>query len=113
MDPDRLDLSALDPSREADRWEGLVKAVLARGARPAPASRVLVAIAASWRPMLAIAAALVALAWAPALLAGAGRPAAAAGAADPVLSTTSWMLQDEAPATAEAIAAMGADRAAR
>ena len=114
MDPDRLDLSALDPSRDEERWETLVRAVVAsRSAAATPATQVLFQLVSSWRPVLALAAAAVALAWAPAILTARERSAPPAAIADPVLSTTTWMLREQAPATAEVVAAMGARNAAR
>jgi hypothetical protein len=117
MDPDRLDLSALDPTHDRVRWEKMVRSVasrgLARGSRP---SEVLAQLVAWWRPALAMAAAAVALSWLPAFLASPSRGRAVREAtpfADPVLSTTSWVLRDRSPETAEVIASIGADHASR
>lgn len=74
IDPDRVDLSSLDPSRDALRWERLVRGVAAKATarrRPSLAEALL-----AWsRPALAAAALIAALAWLPALWRRAPEPA--------------------------------------
>ena len=111
MEPDRLDLSALDPSRDPERWERLVRSVASRGlARARLGGGVRAQLVAWWRPALALAAAAVALAWLPSLLPA---PRAATSVADPVLSTTSWLLRERSPETAAALASIGVDHVSR
>ena len=115
MDRDRIDLSALDPSRDAERWEAMVRATAARGmdARR-PSARVLAELVAGWRPALALAAAVAVLAWVPSLLAARRDAAKAAAApADPVLSTASWALRARSPTAADLVASLGEDHADR
>jgi len=116
VDPDRIDFSPLDPSRDRAAWERMVRAVAARGSaarrRPSP---VLAQVVAWWRPTIALAAMAALLAWAPALL-HAPRPAersVSETGADPVVSTTWWALEGKAPAAAEFVPTMGAEDAPR
>jgi len=116
VDPDRIDLSPLDPSRDRVRWERIVRGVAARGAaarrRPNP---VLAQVVAWWRPAMALAFAAALLAWAPAVLrppGSASRGDAAAGA-DPVASTAWWALRERAPDAAELAIPTGASDDAR
>jgi hypothetical protein len=117
MDPDRIDLSSLDPSRDARRWEEVVRQVAARGAtarRPRPT--VPAQLAGWWRPALALVAAAAAAAWLPVLLSS---PSPAPGAeevvavSDPVLSTAAWTVADQSPGAARIIASLGATNADR
>ncbi|HTT71252.1 MAG TPA: hypothetical protein VMG32_08500 [Anaeromyxobacteraceae bacterium] len=69
MDDDRLDLSALDPKRDPDRFERMVKAVVA-GVRPREARvhPLLLSLLGFGRMAVACAALLAAVAWVPALV---------------------------------------------
>ncbi len=88
MDDRRIDLSPLDPGRDPERFERMVRAVLDRADAPAPhpwAS----ALVARGRVAVALAAVLAALAWIPAL--SARRNAApAANGSDTVATVAAW-----------------------
>jgi hypothetical protein len=117
MDPDRIDLSSLDPSRDARRWEDLVTRVAARGmdARR-PRRPVLAQLAGWWRPALAVVAVAAAVAWLPVLLAtGDAGPVAeeVASVRDPVLSAAAWSVAGQSPGAARMIASLGGPDAAR
>ena len=101
---DRIDLAALDPSRDRARWAGLVDAVAARAARAAQARRpsiprqVLV-----WaRPTLALAAVAVAV-WGTAYFAAREPEAEAA----PAELLARWAQNDEVPATTQILEILG------
>ena len=64
-DDDKLDLSALDPTRDALRFERMVRAVAAKAM--AQRQDPLDLAVRWWRPALALAAGLALLAWAPSL----------------------------------------------
>jgi len=86
MDDRRIDFSSLDPGRDPERLERMVRAVLDRAVEPSahPFASTLVA---RGRFAVLAAAAVAVLAWVPALVRG--RPAAAA-AADPLVTVVSW-----------------------
>jgi len=87
MDEARIDLSALDPGRDPDRFERMVRSVLVRSDVPPPhpfAS----ALVARGRVAAVVAAALAALAWVPALSGKPGTAAAVAG--DTVATVAAW-----------------------
>jgi len=87
MDEARIDLSPLDPGRDPDRLERMVRSVLARAEAPPPhpfAS----ALVARGRVAVVVAVALAALAWAPVL---AGKPGTApAASGDAVATVAAW-----------------------
>jgi hypothetical protein len=61
MNDDRIDFSALDPSRDAGRWEALADAVAGRALRERRRSKTVAGqLAAWWRPALAAAAVIAA-----------------------------------------------------
>lgn len=111
-DDDKLDLSALDPTRDALRFERMVRAVAAKAAqqrRPAdPFGEVL----RWWRPALALAASLALVLWAPSLLGASSTStstaqSAAAANSDPGTTLLAWA-SGEGPSTAgEVLAAFG------
>lgn len=109
MDRDRIDFSALDPSRDAERWDRLVRATAARAMEARRPAHVLAGLVASWRPALALAAAAAVLAWVPAILSTRGSSAEKATPPDPVLSTASWALRARSEAAADLVEAIGAD----
>jgi hypothetical protein len=116
MDPDRIDLSSLDPSREARRWEELVARVAARGMEARrPRRPVRAQLAGWWRPALALVAVAAAAAWLPVLLAPASRSRAAevAPVRDPVLSAAAWSVAGSSPGAARMIASLGDSNADR
>jgi hypothetical protein len=87
MDEARTDLSPLDPGRDPDRFERMVRSVLDRADAPPPhpfAS----ALVARGRVAVVIAAALAALAWIPVPSGKSGTALAASG--DPVATVAAW-----------------------
>lgn len=85
MDPDKLDLTPLDPSSDGARWEALVQRTAARALA---ARRAVPAVSPLWlgllsvgRPLLAVGALVAVLAWLPSLLRG-GAPTPAPAPAD-------------------------------
>jgi hypothetical protein len=69
MPPERIDLSALDPSRDAGRWEALLKDLSARAVAELQ-SPVLCQLTAWARPALAVAALAAFACWLPAFADG-------------------------------------------
>ena len=66
MDPDRIDLSSLDPSRDPKKWESMIRATVNRSfVRVHPMWSSMVH---SGRLMLAAAALIAAVAWVPGLM---------------------------------------------
>jgi len=88
-DDSKIDLSALDPTRDRLRFERLVRSVAARAAeRRAPDS--LSVIVRNWRPALALAACLAVAIWAPAALRSSDTPSATPQTKDPAALLLTW-----------------------
>jgi hypothetical protein len=111
-----IDLGPLDPSRDAARWERMVRGVAARAAegaarrRPAP---LLVQLAAWVRPALACAAAVALLAWVPAWLRPGQVATPTSVAADLPARLAAWAASDGADAASDLLLALGDDDDAR
>ncbi len=107
MDDRRIDLSALDPARDARRFEHMVQSVLAASGPPArhPVAAALVA-----RGGVAVAAALVvaAAAWAPVLLSRRATPSGTRSP-DPVALVAAWAEEGAIPASADVFHVLGAE----
>ena len=86
MDDRRIDFSSLDPGRDPQRLERMVRAVLDRAAEP-PAHPFASTLVARGRVAVVAAAAVAVLAWVPALFRA--RPAATV-ATDPLVTLVSW-----------------------
>ncbi len=86
MDDRRIDFSSLDPGRDPERLERMVRAVLDRAAEP-PAHLFASTLVARGRLAVVAAAAVAVLAWVPALVRG--RPAPTV-ASDPLDTVVSW-----------------------
>jgi hypothetical protein len=87
MDEARIDLSPLDPGRDPDRLERMVRSVLARAEAP-PRHPLAAALVARGRVAVVVAVALAVLAWVPVL---AGRTGAApAPSGDAVATVSGW-----------------------
>ena len=101
----RIDFGPLDPSRDRERWEVMVGAVVAGGL-----ARRRLTVGAQLRPWgvpsLAMAAALALVVW----LAGwwRGDPVATV---EPTRVVTEWAMQDEIPATERILEVLGGDHA--
>jgi hypothetical protein len=108
MDDDRIDLSSLDPSRDAARWEARIQAVAALAAarrRPSLERQLL-----RWaRPALALAAGVALAVWATALqtedpLTGA---AALRGESQRTEALMGWAETGKLPGTLDALTLLG------
>jgi hypothetical protein len=107
MKDERVDLSALDPARDAARWEGRIQAVVARAVE---ARRWSVAgQLSSWaRPALALAAAAALFSWI-----GVGlslRPAAESTPEDAVWMLSRWADSGEQPTAGNLLSVLGEQR---
>ena len=107
MDDDKLDLSPLDPTRDARRFEHLVRSVAAQAtARRDQGTPALVVRL--WAPALALAASLALAAWLPSLLKAA--PAAdQAASRDPAGKLLQWARGDS-PSAGEVLDSLGGNR---
>lgn len=104
---ERIDLSALDPSADRERWERLVRSVADRAVAARRQSPMLLQLAAWSRPALAAAAVLAIGVWsASALTAGEAREAAAS---DPAYALSGWAEGGELPSAAQALQLLGGE----
>ncbi len=115
MDDRRVDLSALDPGRDPERLERMVRSVLARAARP-PASPLAHALVSRGRVAVLAAVAAAALAWVPALAGRSGAPASARAPAaatstgsDATTVVAAWAAAGEIPSDADVYLLLGAN----
>jgi hypothetical protein len=106
---ERIDFSAIDPSRDEERWERMIAAVGRRGRAAASAGGVLGQVAAWWRPALAAAAALVLAIAGAGLLAGREPQAASAPGMDPDAALVRWALGDGGGSAWDELALIGGD----
>jgi hypothetical protein len=103
MDERRIDFSPLDPGRDPERLERMVRAVLDRAGEP-PEHLFASTIVDRGRLAVLAAAAVAALAWVPALVRG--RPAAPA-ASDPLVTVVSWAEAGAIPEGADLYRVLG------
>jgi hypothetical protein len=107
MDDDKLDLSALDPTRDRLGWERRIAAVAARGVAARRRPLTVAAQLGAWRrPALAVATALAAASWLAVFAGerwGSGEPAASAE-----ILWSRWTLGEEVPKTSEIFAMLEA-----
>jgi hypothetical protein len=109
MDDRRVDLSALDPGGDPERFERMVQSVLARAGQPRPES-IASALVAHGRVGIALATAAAILVWAPVLLARGGG-ASESRAADPVAVVTAWAEQGAIPDGVDVLHVLGVNDA--
>jgi hypothetical protein len=111
MDEEKIDLSELDPSRDAPRWARMVESVAARAMaarRARPSSEIFAeALVRRARPMLAFAAAAAILVWAGAWNAGRHRTSTTAASAVPALALAQWAAEDSVPSTSNILDVLG------
>jgi hypothetical protein len=109
VDPDRIDLSPLDPAGDALRWERLVRSTAARSlAARTPSLAVALAGLAGRRTVLLALAAAAVLAWLPALR---PRPAPdVAGARDEATQFAQWAGEGRTPDVSEVLELVGGAR---
>jgi hypothetical protein len=112
MDHERLDLSAIDPTSDPQRWERLVQSVASR-AWEAHRVRVTVhLLLVTWaRPVLAVAATVALVAWTGALSTSRGRVEPSLSSEDPVVALATWAASDRLPATDKVLYVMGVEHA--
>ena len=84
-DDDKIDFSALDPARDRDRFERVVRGIAARASRRRSNDALSLALR-FWRPALALAACAALALWAPAALRGSGAEARS----DPAAQWLGW-----------------------
>jgi hypothetical protein len=108
MDEQKIDLSVLDPSREPERWEKLIRSV-ARRALAARRRRLTVGyqLLAWARPALAIAAAAALVSWAGNLASPGPTATVAESEEDPAIVLARWASSDERPPATKILRVLG------
>ncbi|MDY0004240.1 MAG: hypothetical protein RBU30_23270 [Polyangia bacterium] len=116
MRDDKIDFSALDPSRDAEGWEERVQEVARMAlARHRPRAALPEQLVAWLRPAMVLAAALALLVWG-AALGGLGRsepaqtgqvPRSEAPGAEPALLVARWAAEDARPTPMELLRVLG------
>ena len=108
MDEQKIDLSDLDPSRDAERWEELVRTV-ARRALAARRRRLTVGhqLLAWARPALAVAAVAALVSWVGNLASPEPTATIAEGQEDPAIVLARWASSDERPSTPKILRVLG------
>jgi hypothetical protein len=109
MDDRRIDFTALDPGRDAERFERMVQAVLARSAEPQGESMASVLVARG-RVVVAGAAAMAVLVWIP-LLATWGTSTVEVKSADPVALVSAWAQEGAIPNGVDVFYVLGVNNA--
>ena len=106
MDERRIDLSALDPGRDPERMERMVRSVLARAEAP-PSHPFAAALVSRGRIAVAAAAAIAAAAWIPALAGRRTVSATSEAGSDPVATLSAWAQADAIPEGADLYRVIG------
>jgi hypothetical protein len=112
MTDPKLDLTALDPSRDQVRWDRLVRSVAARGAEAAARRRpgwLALELSAWVRPALACAAGVALLVWVPTWLRAppAPVPATSAATADRAALLAAWAASDDPSSASTLLLVLG------
>ncbi|MGC4121448.1 MAG: hypothetical protein QM765_44110 [Myxococcales bacterium] len=107
-DDDKLDLSALDPTRDELRFERMVRSLAAKAVAQRPPDSLGLAVR-FWRPALALAASLALLAWAPSLLTSSSSTVSSDGetTADPGTTLLSWASGEGPTSAADVLTTFG------
>ena len=106
-DDDKLDLSALDPTRDALRFERMVRSLSAKAVEQRSQQADPLSFAVRWwRPALALAACLALLAWVPSLW-GASGSSGQATTSDPSTTLLSWASGEGPTSAADVLATLG------
>ncbi len=106
---ERLDLSALDPTRDRTRFEGLVRSTVAAAMsrrRRTTATETL----RWWRPALALAASIAVAAWLPVLFGTGSDESTASTRGDPAIALLTLARSDTTPSPTDILATFGAPR---
>jgi hypothetical protein len=109
-DDDKLDLTALDPARDALRWERTLRATVDRAVAVRRVPPLVRELAAMRRPALLCAAAAALLVWSATLVAPRpGRTGGAAGGAgtDETGTLLDWAQSNEAPSASDILETLG------
>jgi len=108
MDEQKIDLSVVDPSRDAERWETLVQSVVSR-AVAARRRRLTVGyqLLAWARPALAIAAGVALVSWAGRLASPEPNAPVAEAQEDPAIVLAGWASNDERPPATQILRVLG------
>jgi hypothetical protein len=109
MDDQRIDFSALDPGRDTQRFERMVRAVLARSAEPQGES-LASALVASGRVVVAAAAAMGVLVWIP-ILATRDTSTKEQKSADPIALVSAWAQEGAIPDGVDVFYVLGVNNA--
>jgi len=102
MQPDRIDFSSLDPSRDGLRWEGRVRAIAAR-AFAGHRNPVLWQLTAWARPAMAMAALAALVCWLPAL----AEKETPRAATDGARALSEWAANPPPSSTNEVLSSLG------
>lgn len=109
MDDERMDLSPLDPGRDPERLERMVRSVLARADAARPPSYA-AALVARGRIALLVAGLIAVLAWVPAL-SGRGSAVPDAPGIDAVATVAGWAEAGAIPSGADVYRVLGVNDA--
>ena len=109
MTNQKIDFSALDPSRDAKRWESLIESVASRAVAARRRQVSLPYQLMAWmRPALAIAAAAAVVTWVGALTSSGTDSAAALESEEhPAFVLSRWAMADERPSTKKIYQVLG------
>lgn len=108
MDDERLDLSALDPSRDSARWDRLVTSIAERAAGKRREQLTMTHQLMVWaRPVLAIAAALALVSWCGAWAHGTTHTAPATRVEQPESVLSRWAASGGQPSAARMLSVLG------
>jgi len=108
-DDERLDLTALDPTRDPMSFERRVRATVAAAMARRKRTTTTEALR-WWRPALALAASLALAAWLPVLLGGGTDEPATVTRTDPALDLLTLARADASPSAADILTTFGASR---
>lgn len=112
MDDSRIDFSSLDPSRDPERWRGMIDSVARRALAARRPSSIALQLVAWARPAVAMAAALALVIWGAAWASG-GDAAAPKSRVEPAVILSSWATEDSFPPAAEILQVLGGDDGTR
>lgn len=109
-DDGRLDLSALDPTRDALRFERMARSVAAKAVERRKLADPLGEVVRWWRPALALAATLALVFWAPSLLGSSTSSSSTsdeAASVDPSTTLLTWASGEGPSSAADVLATFG------
>jgi hypothetical protein len=116
VNDERVDLSALDPSRDPERWDRMVRSVAARAVAARRRRNSVRGQLVAWtRPVLAAAASLALASWAGALASGRGRHEAPPPEQreEPAFVVAQWAASGQVPSTSRILEVLGGRHDAR